>query len=161
MPDPRDKQIEDLTARVAILESMMRNHQHRGNEDQLIDAEDIFGLFGVPNSGSPMGIQRADTGNGFRLWLFPVDEVIIAPENLGTLLRGAFVPYGKIFGGGTDTLGTSTYSWALLYVDTIQFIARNVTSLSAGQMAYHDNAGTQQFRVNAGGFFGSIDLTGV
>lgn len=157
----KDAIIEELRARVGALENAMRIHQHRGNDSTRVEAEDIFGLFGIPNSGTPMGLQRASTGEGFRLWLFPVDEVILAPENLGTLLRGGFVPYGKIFGGGTDTLGTATYSWALLYVDTIQFIARNVTSLSAGQMAYHDNAGTQQFRVNAGGFFGSIDLTGV
>lgn len=48
-----------------------------------------------------------------------------------------------------------------LTVNVIQFVPGEVETLGVGQMAYHDDGITQQFRANAGGFFGSIDLTGV
>jgi hypothetical protein len=61
----------------------------------------------------------------------------------------------------SSDLGDATHRWDTFYVISIQFAGANVTALSEGQMAYHDNAGTQQFRGNAGGFFGSFDLTAV
>lgn len=128
----KDAIIEELKARVVALENAMRVHQHRGNDTTRVDAEDIFGLFGIPRTGVPFGIQRSTDGTRFRLWLFPQDDVILAPENLRTTIYG-----------------------------TVLFTPLNITGLAPGQMGYHDNAGTQQFRGNAGGFFGSFDLTAV
>lgn len=154
--DEKDQKITALEARIVALENLMRSHQHQGADSALIDAEDIFGLFGVPDTGVPFGIQRSTDGTRYRLWLFPIDEIFLAPLNGITVVRGLLAPFAS-----TDDMGTALAPWDTLHIQTVQFKSRNVTSLSAGQMAYHDNAGTQQFRANAGGFFGSIDLTGV
>jgi hypothetical protein len=73
----------------------------------------------------------------------------------------------------TGTVWLWTSSWAntgeslaeivadFVQVNVLQFVPGEVETLAEGQMAYHDDGVTQQFRANAGGFFGSVDLTGV
>lgn len=77
------------------------------------------------------------------------------------------------FVAATGTVWLWTTSWANTgapfesatinqpIVNVIQFVPGEVEELGEGQMAYHDDGVTQQFRMNAGGFFGSVDLTGV
>lgn len=59
----------------------------------------------------------------------------------------------------TVTLGNSSFYWDELHVQDIYFKSKTGTPSTQGQFFYYDNGSTQEFRCNAGGFQGSVDLT--
>lgn len=85
---------------------------------------------------------------------------IVAYVNLD-MQGNDIVGLDNVYGSGSEIDWYSQLdmnNYEIKSVFALRFQGRNVTSLSTGQMAYHDSGGTQQFRCNAGGFFGRIVL---
>jgi hypothetical protein len=135
------------------------------NAFEVFDGEELVAQF----AEGQLSFINPLTGDGAGILLVGDDleiavtngNILLNPTSLGS---GGYVESSGDIRPSVDLgydLGDSSAYWNRVYAASIQFRAANVVSLNQGQMAYHDNAGTQQFRGNAGGFFGSFDLTGV
>jgi hypothetical protein len=111
---------------------------------------------GTISHASTAGNKHIPTGGATHQYLKYSASGTATWEYLSGESCGSLIPSAS-----SVSLGNSTFYWDNLYVETIFFHARTGTPSTAGQFFYYSSGGTQQFRANAGGFQGSVDLTAI